>query len=75
MVKMAITYPEGLKIGSFVKVDSPMAENAYRYENGQVMAGPDCTFFPDCKNMKTQTIPVLSEIPTGLLLLMKKWVL
>jgi hypothetical protein len=28
MIKMAMTYPEGLKAGSFVKVDSPMAENA-----------------------------------------------
>ena len=62
MVKMAITYPDGLKIGSFVKVDSPMAEKAYRYENGQLMAGPECTFFPGCDNMKTQTIPVLREI-------------
>lgn len=62
MIKMAITYPEGLKVGSFVKVDSPMAEDAYRYENGNVMAGPECTFFPDCKNMKTQRLPLLAGI-------------
>jgi hypothetical protein len=59
---MAETYPAGLKIGSFVKVDSPMAPDAYRYENGQLMAGPGCTFFQGCENMKTQMIPTLSKI-------------
>ena len=62
MIKAALTYPAGLKIGSFVKVDSPMAPDAYRYENGQLMAGPGCTFFPGCDNMKTQRIPTLSGI-------------
>ena len=62
MIKMALTYPAGLKIGSFVKVDSPMAPDAYRYENGQLMAGPGCTFFKGCDNMKTQMIPTLSQI-------------
>ncbi len=62
MIKAALTYPAGLKIGSFVKVDSPMAPDAYRFENGQLMAGPGCTFFPTCGVMKTQTIPTLSGI-------------
>jgi hypothetical protein len=61
-IKMALTYPEGLKVGSFVKVDSPMADNAYRYENGQLMAGPECTFFKGCDNMKKQFIPTLAGI-------------
>jgi hypothetical protein len=61
-IKIALTYPAGLKVGSFVKVDSPMAPDAYRYENGQLMAGPGCTFFPGCDNMKTQRIPTLSGI-------------
>lgn len=61
-IEMALTYPAGLKIGSFVKVDSPMAPDAYRYENGQLMAGPGCTFLKGCDNMKTQRIPTLSEI-------------
>ncbi len=62
MIKAALTYPAGLKIGSFVKVDSPMAPDAYRYENGQLMAGPGCAFFKGCDNMKTQMIPTLSGI-------------
>lgn len=61
-IKMALTYPEGLKVGSFVKVDSPMADNAYRYENGQLMAGPGCTFFKGCDKMKKQFIPTLAGI-------------
>jgi hypothetical protein len=61
-IKIALTYPAGLKIGSFVKSDSPMAPDAYRYENGQLMAGPGCTFFKGCENMKTQIIPTLSKI-------------
>jgi hypothetical protein len=62
MIKMALTYPAGLKVGSFVKVDSPMAPDAYRFENGQLMAGPGCTFFKGCDVMKTQMIPTLSKI-------------
>lgn len=61
-VRIALTYPAGLKVGSFVKVDSPMAPDAYRFENGQLMAGPGCTFFKGCENMKTQMIPRLSGI-------------
>jgi hypothetical protein len=61
-IKIALTYPEGLKIGSFVKSDSPMRSDAYRFENGQLMAGPGCTFFKGCENMKTQMIPTLSKI-------------
>ncbi len=61
-IKMALTYPAGLKVGSFEKVDSPMAPDAYRYENGQLMAGPGCTFFQGCDNMKKQIIPTLHGI-------------
>lgn len=62
MIKMALTYPAGLKVGSFVKVDSPMAPDAYRYENGELMAGPGCKFFQGCDNMKKQMIPTLAQI-------------
>jgi hypothetical protein len=61
-IRIALTYPEGLRVGSFVTVDSPMADDAYRYENGQLMAGPGCTFFPNCEIMKTQMIPTLPEV-------------
>ncbi|MDD1692381.1 MAG: hypothetical protein LUQ05_04250 [Methanoregula sp.] len=62
LIKAGRTYADGLKVGSFVKVDSPMAPDAYRFENGQLMAGPGCTFFKGCDVMKTQTIPRLAGI-------------
>jgi len=62
LIKAGRTYADGLKVGSFVKVDSPMAPDAYRFENGQLMAGPGCTFFQSCQTMKTQMIPRLAGI-------------
>lgn len=62
MIQMASLYPEGLKTGSFVTVDVPFTDTAYRFENGQLMAGPGCTFFPGCENIKTQRIPTLAGL-------------
>jgi hypothetical protein len=61
-VKIAEHYPAGLKTGSFVTVDAPFAADAYRFENGRLMAGPGCTFMPGCVDIKSQKIPTLSEI-------------
>jgi hypothetical protein len=54
IVRVADYYPAGLKAGSFVAVDAPFAANAYRLENGRLMAGPGCTFKEGCQNIKTQ---------------------
>lgn len=62
MIDIASLYPEGLKSGSFVTVDVPFAADAYRFENGQLMAGPGCTFFPGCDDIKNQRIPTLSDL-------------
>jgi hypothetical protein len=62
MIRVATLYPAGLKTGSFVTVDVPFAQDAYRFENGQLMAGPGCTFFPGCDAIKTQRIPTLAGI-------------
>ena len=44
-IKAALHYPAGLNAAkTFADVDAPFAASAYRYENGQVMAGPDCKF-------------------------------
>ena len=42
LIKAADHYPRGLTIGGFDKVDAPFAKDAYRLENGMVMAGPGC---------------------------------
>jgi hypothetical protein len=62
MIEIAERYPGGLKIGSFVKSDVPFAPEAYRFENGRLMAGPGCTFIPGCDNIKGQRIPTLPGI-------------
>ena len=61
-VNIAEHYPDGLKAGSFVTVDAQFAADAYRFENGRLMAGPGCTFMPGCTDIKGQKIPTLSEI-------------
>jgi hypothetical protein len=59
-IRIAELYPQGLKTGSFVSVDVPFGSDAYRFENGRLMAGPACTFIPGCDNIKTQRVPTLA---------------
>lgn len=61
LIRVSQYYPDGLKAGSFIEVDAPIAEGARRLENGMVLAGPDCTFNENCLDMKTQPSP---ERPT-----------
>lgn len=62
MEELALRYPEGLRVGSFVTADAPFGAEAYRFENGQLMAGPGCTFFPGCDNIREQRLPTLAGI-------------
>ncbi|MGH8143817.1 MAG: hypothetical protein ACREU2_15025 [Steroidobacteraceae bacterium] len=62
MIAAAEHYPRGLQVGSFEKADVPFAQDAYRFENGQLMAGPGCTFFKGCEHIKSQKIPTLSKL-------------
>ena len=59
-IRIAELYPAGLKTGSFVSVDVPFGSDAYRFENGRLMAGRGCTFLPGCDNIKTQRVPTLA---------------
>ena len=47
MIKTALTYTEGLRIGSFTDGGTPFAPDAYRVENGVITAGAGCGR-PDC---------------------------
>jgi len=38
MIKIALTYPEGLRIGNFTDAGTPFAAETYRVENGMIMA-------------------------------------
>jgi hypothetical protein len=62
-VKAALHYPEGLNSAqTFATVDAPFAPDAYRYENGQIMAGPDCKFAPGCQNIATQPLAIFKRL-------------
>jgi hypothetical protein len=66
LIKAALFYPAGLKIGSFVKVDAPFASDAYRLENGGRMAGKGCTR-AGCEDIKGQKIMAHPGISTRVL--------
>ena len=42
-------------------MNAPFAPDAYRYENGRVMAGPDCKFSPGCENISTQSLAIFQK--------------
>lgn len=48
MVRTALSYTEGLRIGSFVDAGTPFATDAYRVENGAILAGAGCLRPPHC---------------------------
>ncbi len=62
-IKAAMHYPEGLTAAkTFAAVNAPFAPDAYRYENGQVMAGPDCKFARGCENISTQSLQIFERL-------------
>jgi hypothetical protein len=62
-IEAAMHYPMGLNAAkTFAAVKAPFAPDAYRYENGQVMAGPDCTFAPGCQNIATQSLAIFERL-------------
>jgi hypothetical protein len=61
--KAALHYPAGLNAAkTFAEVNAPFAANAYRYENGQIMAGPDCKFARGCENISTQSLAIFNRL-------------
>jgi hypothetical protein len=62
-IEAALHYPRGLNAAqTFAAVNAPFAPNAYRYENGQIMAGPDCTFAAGCENISTQSLAIFERL-------------
>jgi hypothetical protein len=62
-IKAALYYPAGLNAAkTFADVNAPFAADAYRYENGQVMAGPDCKFAAGCQNISTQSLAIFNRL-------------
>ena len=62
-IQAALHYPAGLNgATTFAAVGAPFAPDAYRYENGQVMAGPDCKFAPGCQDISTQSLQIFNRL-------------
>src|SRR5262249_57885230 len=63
VLKAALKYPEGLSAAkTFADVGAPFTADAYRHENGQIMAGPDCKFAPRCPKISTQALPLFNPL-------------
>lgn len=63
MIRIALKYPEGLgNAENFAAVNAPFSPDAYRFENGSIMAGPDCTRSADCKDINTQSLAVFKRL-------------
>ena len=56
MIRIALFYPAGLESESMAAAGAPFTPEAYRLENGEMMAGPDCTRNEGCKNISTQPL-------------------
>jgi hypothetical protein len=62
-IKAALHYPAGLNAAkTFADVNAPFTADAYRVENGAVMAGPKCTFAPGCQNIATQSLAIFNRL-------------
>jgi len=63
VLKASLKYPEGLSNAkTFADVNAPFTATAYRFENGQIMAGPDCKFAPGCQNISTQPLTIFNRL-------------
>jgi hypothetical protein len=63
VLKASLKYPEGLtNAKTFADVGAPFTPEAYRHENGQIMAGPDCKFAPGCQNISTQSLDIFHRL-------------
>jgi len=64
MVRVAMTYVEGLRVGSFVNSNTPFAPEAYRMTNGVKYAGQGCVGSADC-GLRTQKITTHPDIKSS----------
>jgi hypothetical protein len=65
MIRVALSYAEGLRIGSFVNSNTPFAPEAYRMTNGIKYAGEGCVGSEDC-SLRTQKITTHPDIKSSI---------
>jgi hypothetical protein len=62
-IEIAMHYPRGLSNAKTLNaVGTPFAKDAYRLENGMLMAGPGCTFVPGCSDIGNQSLAVFERL-------------
>jgi hypothetical protein len=61
MIRTALTYTEGLRIGSFTDAKTPFTSEAYRVENGMFIAGVGCPR-QECPGLFTQKIMLHPDV-------------
>jgi len=63
MIRIAMHYPRGLSNAeTFNAIGTPFAPEAYRLENGALMAGPGCTFAPGCADIGNQSLAIFKQL-------------
>lgn len=62
-IEISMYYPRGLSNAeTFNAVGTPFAPEAYRLENGMLMAGPGCTFIPGCAEIGNQSLSIFKQL-------------
>ncbi|MGZ3279165.1 MAG: hypothetical protein ACXWKT_13285 [Caulobacteraceae bacterium] len=62
-IEIAMHYPRGLSNAKTLNaVGTPFAKDAYRLENGALMAGPGCTFVKGCDDIGNQSLAVFERL-------------
>jgi hypothetical protein len=62
-IRIAMFYPRGLSNAkTFSAIGTPFAPEAYRHENGNLMAGPGCTFAPGCADIGAQSLAIFERL-------------
>ena len=62
-IEIAMHYPRGLSNAkTFNAIGTPFAPDAFRVENGALMAGPGCTFAPGCDDIGNQSLAIFERL-------------
>ena len=62
-IEIAMHYPRGLSNAkTFNAIGTPFSKDAYRLENGALMAGPGCTFAPGCADIGNQSLAIFERL-------------
>jgi hypothetical protein len=62
-IAIAMHYPRGLsEAKTFNAIGTPFSKDAFRVENGALMAGPGCTFAPGCEDIGNQSLKIFETL-------------